>query len=151
MLIVPMLLLNATLMPVLAQENSGLSDLERLSKSEWFYMEQATRDAEYEHGLQFKNQSDEIDFWTDQRRFEHALSQKNLQNFRAYRQGKKLAYLKHTEVCKATDGHGDFYLRQASLYLQFDAGTAHSYVTFSELERGRGWEVSYVLEDQDPQ
>jgi len=114
MLIVPMLLLNATLTPVLAQENIGLSDLERLSKSERFYMEQATRDAEYEHGLQFKNPSDEIDFWTDQRRFEHALSQKNLQDYRAYRQGKKLAYLKHTEVCKAADGHDDFYLRQAS-------------------------------------
>lgn len=138
-------------MPVLAQENNGLSDLEFLSKSEWFYMEQAAKDAEYEHGLQFKTQSDEIDFWTDQRRFEHALSKKNLQSYKAYRQGKKLAYLKHTEVCKVTCGHGDFYLRQASLYLQFDAGTSHSYVTFSELERGRGWEVSYVLEDQDPQ
>ena len=151
MLMLLILLLNATLMPVIAQENSGVTGLERLSKSEWFYMEQAAKDAEYEHGLQFKNQSDEIDFWTDQRRFEQALSRQNLENYRAYRQGKKLAYLKHTEVCKATDGHGDFYLRQASLYLQFDAGTAHSYVTFSELERGRGWEVSYVLEDQDPQ
>ena len=150
-LIVPMLLLNATFTPVLAQENNGLSDLERLTKSELFYMEQATRDAGYEHGLQFKNQSDEIDFWTDQRRFEHALSQKNLQNYRAYRQGKKRAYLEHTEVCKSTDGHGDFYLRQASLYLQYDAGTAHSFVTFSELERGRGWDVSYVLEEKDPQ
>jgi hypothetical protein len=151
MLIVPILLLNVSLVPVLAQENNGLSELEPLSKSQSFYMEQATRDAEYEHGLQFKNQSDEIDFWTDQRRFEHALSQKNLQNYKAYRQGKKRAYLKHTEICKVTCGHGDFYLRQASLYLQFDAGTARSYVTFSELERGRGWEVSYVLEDQDPQ
>ena len=138
-------------MPVLAQQNSVVSGLERLSKTEWFYMEQAARDAEYEHGLQFETQSDEIDFWTDQRRFEHALSQKNLQNYRAYRQGKKLAYLVHTEACKLSCGHGDFYLRQAFLYLQFDAGTAHLYVTFSELERGRGWEVSYVLEDRDPQ
>ena len=138
-------------MPVLAQENSRLSDLEHLTASEWFYIEKAMQDAVYEHDLHFKNQSDEIDFWTDQRRFEQALSQKNLRDYRAYRQGKKLAYLQHTEVCKITCGHGDFYLRQASMYLQFDEGTTHSYVTFSELERGRGWEVSYVLEEKDPQ
>ena len=151
MLILTLLMLNATLVRVLGQENSVISELERITESEWFYIERATQDAEYEHELQFKNQSDEIDFWTDQRRFEQALSQKSLRDYKAYRQGKKLAYLKHTEVCKITCGHGDFYLRQAYLYLQFDEGTAHSYVTFSELERGKGWEVSYVLEVQDPQ
>ncbi|MGB5315291.1 MAG: hypothetical protein WBN56_04770 [Robiginitalea sp.] len=150
-LILQLLLLNATLFPVLAQESSSVTDMERLTESEWFHLELATRDAEYEHQLHFKNQSDEIDFWTDQRRFEQALSQRDLRDYKAYRKGKKLSYLKHTEVCKITCGHGDFYLRQASMYLQFDDGSAHSYMTFSELKRGRGWEVSYVLEEPNPQ
>lgn len=151
MLILLMLLLHVALIPVVAQENSGVSDVKHFSQIALFYMDQAERDALYEHGVQFKNQSDEIDFWTDQRRFEQALAQKDIRDYKAYRHGKKLAYLKHTEVCKATCGHGDFYLRQASLYLQYDETMGHSYITFSELERGRGWEVSYVMEEKDPQ
>jgi hypothetical protein len=127
-----------------------VSEASQLTESEWFYMEQAARDAEYEHQVQFKNQSDEIDFWTDQRRFEQALSQKDIRSFKAYRKGKKLAYQKHTEGCNAACGHGDYYARQASMYLQYDSGDAHSYLTFSELERGRGWEVSYMPIQKNP-
>lgn len=151
MLILPLLLLNTTFFHVVAQYMGMGSEATQLTESEWFYMEQATRDAEYEHQLHFKNQSDEIDFWTDQRRFEQALSQKDMGNYKAYRKGKKLAYLKHTVVCKTTCGHGDYYLRQASLYLQYDSGDVHSYLTFSELERGRGWEVSYLPVQKNPQ
>jgi hypothetical protein len=137
-------LLSTAFFPAFAQENGMASDLSGFTEMELFYIAQAGRDASYEHQLHFAHQSDEIDFWNDQRRFEQELSQSDLQHYLAYRSGKKMAYLKHTEVCQTECGHGDYYLRQASLYLQFDAGDQRPYMTFSEVKRGRGWEISYL-------
>lgn len=142
--ILPILLLSTAIFPVLAQESGLARDLAGNSEMEWFYMEQAGRDATYEHQLRFVSQADEIDFWDDQRRFEQELSQANLNHYQAYRKGKKMAYLDHTQVCKVSCGHGDYYLRQASLYLQYEDGDPHPYMTFKAVERGRGWEVSYL-------
>ena len=127
------------------------AELSGLTEGEWFYFERAGEDAAYEHQLHFVNPSDEADFWNDQRRFEQDLSRKNLGHYQAYRKGKKMAYLEHTEVCRSADGHGDYYLRQASMYMQYDAGDQHPYMTFSELKRGRGWEVSYLPGKNNPE
>ncbi|MDM9630180.1 hypothetical protein [Robiginitalea aurantiaca] len=150
LIILPFLVLSTAFFPAWAQERSPVTNWAEYTEMEWFYMEQASRDAEYEHQLRFSHQTDEIDFWNDQRRFEQELSQTNLRQYQAYRKAKKIAYLKHTEVCKGACGHGDYYLRQASLYLQFDADDSHPYMTFSEVKRGRGWQVSYLPTQNKP-
>ena len=139
-----LLALSTALLPVRAQDSDMLrdtaSDLERAR----FYARQAKLDASYEHQLQFTHPQDEIDFWNDQRRFEQELSKSNLIQYHVYRAAKKQAYLEHTQVCRVSCGHGDYYVRQASLYLQFDAEDTHPYMTFSEVKRGRGWQISYL-------
>lgn len=148
--ILPILLLSTAFFSVIAQENGLATAITGHTEMEWFYMEKAVQDAAYEHQLRFTHQADEIDFWNDQRRFEQVLSQTNLKHYQAYRKGKKTAYLTHTEVCKVACGHGDYYLRQASLYLQFDDSDQHPYMTFSEVKRGRGWQVSYLPAHNEP-
>ena len=114
------------------------------ASGEQFFLDRAFRDAAYEHKLRFSRTADEIDFWNDQRTFEQRLYQSNPALYRAYLKGKRISYRKHQESCRGTCGHGDYYLRQASFYLQYDSGDAGDFLTLTQLEGDRGWEVSYA-------
>lgn len=131
------LLVTATLFGVSGQDDRGLST------GEQFYQDRAFTDAKYEHQLQFARTADEIDFWNDQRTFEQQLFQKHPARYRTYLKAKRISYMKHQGVCKGSCGHGDYYLRQASFYLQYNATEESDFLTLIQLKGDRGWEVSY--------
>jgi hypothetical protein len=135
---ITLLLAAAAVAPLSAQEVAGPPS------GEQFFVDRAFRDATYEHELRFSRTADEIDFWNDQRAFEQRLFQANPLQYRAYLQGKRLSYREHQDSCKGTCGHGDYYLRQASFYLQYDSGDEGDFLTLTQLEGDRGWEVSYA-------
>ncbi|MEJ2584537.1 MAG: hypothetical protein P8Z38_05665 [Robiginitalea sp.] len=108
------------------------------------YAALASRDAEYEHGIVFSKSGDEADYWNDQRVFEQKLLERNPLSYRSYLQGKKMAYLKHGEICDTRCGHGDYYYRQASFYLQYNTGDDGVFLTLIQSENAGGWEVTYA-------
>lgn len=133
-----LILTGACLIPISAQEIE-VSATEVLAHAAL-----AVRDAEYEHSLVFAKSLDETDYWNDQRIFEQQMLERNPALYRSYLQGKKKSYLKHREACGAQCGHGDYYYRQASFYLQYDSGDQGSFLTLKQSENAAGWEVSYA-------
>ncbi len=107
------------------------------------FSERATRDADIEHRLHFSQPADEVDYWNDQRAFEQRLYEQQPDSYRMYLAGKKLAYQRHQESCNHLCSHGDYYYRQASFYMQYDAGDLGAILTFYKAEATEGWEVSY--------
>ena len=127
---------------ILVAYQSAGQDIAGLASDEQRYLEQAFRDAEHEQGLVFSNQSDEQDFWNDQRAFEQTLFHKHPDSYRVYLYGKHIAYLDHLESCSEACGHGDYYFRQASFYSQFNYRDKEVLLTLIQLKGDRGWEVS---------
>jgi hypothetical protein len=107
------------------------------------FSDRALRDADIEHRLHFSQPADEVDYWNDQRAFEQRLYEKQPDSYRMYLAGKKLAYQRHQQACSPSCKHGDYYLRQASFYLQYDAGDQEAILPFYKAEAANGWEVSY--------
>ena len=132
----------ACFIPVSAQEFEG-STTEGLA-----FAALAVRDAEHEHRLVFEKSVDEADYWNDQRIFEQQMLERNPAHYRSYLNGKKKSYLKHREICGSKCGHGDYYYRQASFYMQYDSGEKGSFLTLIQSENADGWEVSYALGKQ---
>lgn len=133
-----LILAGACLIQVSAQE------LPRSTAEVSAYVSLAMRDAEHEHELMFTSTGDEADYWNDQRSFEQKLLEHNPALYRGYLQGKKISYLDHGKTCGSACGHGDFYYRQASLYLQYDSGDKGSILTLIQSHRAGVWEVSYA-------
>ena len=104
----------------------------------------ASRDAEYEHSLVFTTSVDEADYWNDQRAFEQKLLERNPANYRSYLQGKKKSYLRHGETCSSQCGHGDYYYRQASFYMQHNSGGEGMLLTLIKSESTGVWKLSYA-------
>jgi len=133
-----LLLAGVSLAPLWAQELSGTkTQIEA-------YVALAIRDADYEHGLVFSKPVDETDFWNDQRVFEQKLLERNPAYYMSYLQGKKKSYSKHRETCDPKCGHGDYYDRQASFYLQYDTSDDGVFLTLIKSENEGGWEVSFA-------
>lgn len=126
---------------LVAYQSAG-QDITGLASEEQRYLDQAFRDAEYEQELVFSSQTDEQDFWNDQRAFEQALFHKHPDSYRVYLYGKHVAYLNHGESCSEACGHGDYYFRQASFYSQFNHRDKEVLLTLIQLKGDRGWEVS---------
>lgn len=133
-----LLLVVAAASPGVAQGGAGAS------QGESFYLEQAIRDGQYEHQLRFARASDEMDFWNDQRAFEQELFSSSPEHYRMYLMGKRRSYMEHQGACQAACGHGDYYLRQASFYLQHNSGADSDLLTLTPLKGERGWEVTYA-------
>ena len=133
-----LILAGVSLTPLCAQEPSG----NRLHKEPFEAL--ASRDAEYEHRLEFTNSVDEADYWNDQRVFEQKLLDRSPGNYMSYLQGKKNSYLQHREACGSQCGHGDYYHRQASFYLQYDSGDNGVLLTLIQSGNAGGWKVSYA-------
>ncbi len=126
---------------VVTYQSAG-QEFTRLASEEQRYLDRALRDAEHEQGLVFSSQSDEHDFWNDQRAFEQALFYKHPDYYRIYLYGKHVAYLNHLETCTQECGHGDYFFRQASFYSQFNYRDKEVLLTLIQLKGDRGWEVS---------
>ena len=133
-----LILAGVSLAPIWAQGPSGNSTHKEP------YAALASRDAEYEHRLVFSTSVDEADYWNDQRVFEQQLLERSPGNYRSYLQGKKNSYLKHRETCGVQCGHGDYYHRQASFYMQYDSGDNGVILTLIQSRNAGGWEVSYA-------
>lgn len=108
------------------------------------FTDRAMRDAAYEHGLRFSNAVDEADYWNDQRDFEQQLFEQYPTQYLGYLLGKKRAYQKHRETCDSGCGHGDFYYRQASFYLQYDPKDEGAFLTLTRGEDTTGWQVASI-------
>jgi hypothetical protein len=133
-------LAGVSLAPLWAQEPSGSKTYINAEA----YQALAMRDAEYEHRLVFTSSVDEADFWDDQRVFEQKLLERKPANYMSYLQAKKESYLKHGETCNSVCGHGDYYYRQASFYMQYDSGSKGVLLTLIKSESTGVWELSYA-------
>jgi len=94
----------------LAQGDAVLNDL-------LFYERLAQRDAAYEQSVQFSNEQDERDYWNDQKNFEQLLQQKKPKAYQVYISHKRPPYVDHIQQCQDECVHGDFYKREAAIFL----------------------------------
>lgn len=108
-----------------------------------FFYEKAGKDARIEHNQRFVSLADETDFWDDQRAYEQDLFTANLQAYQIYLRGKRAAYLRHQADCSQECVHGDYYNRQAAFYLQFNPKSENGFMTLTQLQGHRGWELTY--------
>lgn len=83
-----------------------------------FFEARAWEDAAYEQVLPSMSEEDELDFWTDQRKFESSLQKHYMEGYQVYLCAKRAAYMEHQEACNAQCAHGDYYRLQASYYAQ---------------------------------
>ena len=127
-----------SLAPLWAQEPSGGA------KHVEAYAALASRDAEYEHSLVFSTLVDEADYWNDQRVFEQKLLEHGPATYMTYLRGKKKSYLKHGQTCDSQCGHGDYYYRQASFYMQYDSGDDGVFLILVQSEKAGEWQLSYA-------
>ncbi len=82
-----------------------------------FYERLAQRDAAYEQTIQFSNEQDERDYWTDQKNYERLLLQKNPEAYQVYISNKAPSYIDHIQQCQQECAHGDFYKREVAFFL----------------------------------
>lgn len=85
----------------------------------FFFDSQGTNDARYEQELRFSGETEELDFWRDQRSYEGELYAKRPGAYKVYLAAKGKAYSAHQPICNTNCNHGDYYYLQASFYLQF--------------------------------
>ncbi|WP_445383312.1 hypothetical protein [Robiginitalea sp. IMCC43444] len=84
-----------------------------------FFDNQGQHDALYEQQITFGGETEELDFWRDQRSYESELYAKRPAAYKIYLLAKGKAYSAHQLQCNAACEHGDYYYLQASYYLQF--------------------------------
>lgn len=92
-----------------------------------FYARMGKSDGLYEQSLNFDQESDELDYWRDQRFFERKLYQENPVAYRGYLQAKREVYLAHRPLCGSSCQHGDYYWLQSAYYAQFGPDTLPEY------------------------
>ncbi|SFR34571.1 hypothetical protein SAMN04490243_0852 [Robiginitalea myxolifaciens] len=84
-----------------------------------FYFRQGQNDATLEQTLVFSSEQDELDYWKDQRAYERALLDKDIQEFTTYILAKQLVYSAHKHSSTKACAHGDYFHLRASYYAQF--------------------------------
>ena len=87
-----------------------------------FYSVQAKSDGIYEQKLVFQSESDEWDYWKDQRNYERQLYLKNKISHAAYIRAKREVYATHKALCREQCEHGNYYFIQEAYYLQYSGG-----------------------------
>lgn len=117
-----------------ARAQTATKDLE----SRRFFIRQAQLDARYEQEVRLNGEQEELDFWLDQRAFERLLYRENTEAYKVYIRAKRDAYAGHQAHCNDTCGHGDYYFRHASYYLQLGSDSEGKSWVFGSEETGVG-------------
>ncbi len=94
-----------------------------------FFSNMGHSDGVYEQVVRFSAEQDELDYWKDQRAFEQALLRQKPDAFRFYLEAKHNVYAAHRPLCDTTCDHGDYYLLQASYYIQFGPDKLEAYTS----------------------
>lgn len=81
-----------------------------------FYNSLATSDAQYEQSLQLNSLEDELDYWSDQNKYEESLLEKDSDAYQLYLVAKHMAYTNHQDNCNTQCKHSTMYLKRAAYY-----------------------------------
>ncbi|WP_248722239.1 hypothetical protein [Seonamhaeicola sp. ML3] len=81
-----------------------------------YYQKRAHEDAKFEQHFVAENESEEKEFWSEQKAYERDLKKRDKKAYKAYMQGKKDAYAEHYEHCNNHCHHSDHYYHHATFY-----------------------------------
>jgi hypothetical protein len=99
-----------------AQEYNNMSETNESQDKKSYYEQRAKEDATFEQKFKAKSETEESEFWQNQKEYEKELKKRDRKAYRAYMQGKKDAYAEHYNHCDTHCHHSQSYYYHVSYY-----------------------------------